>query len=167
MSDEQLESLVDIGATVHPGTEPPTIAGTYDLADGTVEYAENEESLELDPCTSIWTVESTDEPHVYTTSLENYGNCSGGSEGTASYISGSDDCFTLYSAGEGDRDGCEISSVAVISGCLTEDGISDFRNASILVEHDGSSACQALIDSAEMPDENGKSLIVREFVERQ
>ncbi len=163
--DEDIDRLIEVGAVIYEGDDPPSIAGVYDRAHRTVEFDDNPDNIGLTMCRNIWTVEETGEEFRYSTSSENYSNCSGGSEGVASYISGEGNCFTLFSASEGERDGCEYSGVGLISGCITEDGIEEHQTAGLALERPGS-ACASLINNNLISDVGHRTISETTFVER-
>ncbi len=167
ITDAQLDDLVAIGITINPGSAAPELAGVYDRADGSVVAADNEASVGLNACDNMWTVEETEEPYIYATSSEDYNNCDGSRESPASYISGRDNCFTLYVENDGDREGCDFRWAQVISGCLEDGGIEDYQEADLGIEHDDSSACQSLIDEGAIPGAGQRALVEYPFVERQ
>ena len=167
VTDGQLDQLVEIGATIYPGSTPPELAGVYDRDSGSVVRADNEASLALNPCYSIWTVETTEEDYIYATTAEYYDNCSGTIESPATYLAGSDNCFSLYVENNGERDGCEFRWAQVISGCLENGGISDYQEADLGLENDGSAACQSLVEGGFIPDEGQRALVERDFVAGQ
>lgn len=167
ISDAQLSDLVDFGATINAGSTPPQLAGVYDRANGDVVDADNEASLSLDPCNSIWTVEETDAEDTFSTVAEQYGDCSGTIESPATYLAGSGDCFSLYVENETELDGCEVRWAQVISGCVDDAGISDYQEADLGLENDGSQACQDLIDGGNIPGEGQRVLVEYGTVARE
>ncbi len=166
VTDAQLDEMVDIGATIYPGSNPADLTGVYDRAGGSIVDADNEATLSLEACDSIWTVEATEDEEVYSTSSEQYNNCSGTVETTASYISGVDNCFSLYLENDGESNGCNFRWAQVISGCLEDDGISDYQEVDLGIENDGTSQCQSLVDQGIIPDVGERALLVYPFVER-
>lgn len=167
ITDAQLDELVDIGATIYPGSSPADLTGVYDRANGSVVDADNEASLNRTACDSIWTVEATQEEDVYSSVSELYNNCSGTREAPASYLSGRDNCFSLYVENDGERDGCSFRWAQVISGCLEDGGIRDYQEADLGLEHDGSSQCQSLLNQGLIAGEGERALVEYPFVERQ
>lgn len=166
IGDDQIDSLLEAGAVIHEGDDPPDIAGVYDVDDGTVAFDDNEDNIGLDACDSIWTVELTDQAHVFITSAELYGNCSGSSEGAASYVSGSGNCFSLYSISESTREDCELSSVEIISGCMVDGDIDQYSSSTLALERPGAE-CDALIAESKIPAEGDRTVVERGLVERQ
>jgi hypothetical protein len=166
ISDAQLESLLEADIVIYEGDTPPDIEGVYDRAGGTVTFSDDSSLVGRTMCYSIWTVEATGDDHVYVTSSESYNNCSGGSEGTAAYLSGSDGCFTLFKSVDAERSGCEYRSAGIISGCLETDGIRDFMRASLALDRPGPE-CDALIDAGNIPAEGDRLVSDYGFVQRQ
>lgn len=167
ITDAQLDSLVDLGATIYAGDTPPDLAGVYNRSSGTVVAADNEDSVGMNACTSIWTVEATDDEFVYSTTAEDTSSCGEPIESPASYLAGSDGCFSLYVENDADREGCSFRFAEVISGCVESDGIHDYQSATLGLENDGSEACDALIGDAVIPDEGERAILDFDFVARQ
>jgi hypothetical protein len=167
-SDEDLQRLIDVGAVVYPGSNPPDVSSVFDVAGGVVTYHDRSQIEGTPVCNQIWTLESTENPEMYVSSGEFYGNCSGSSEGSGVYISGSGNCFTLYGAGSGERDGCEFESAGITSGCLTDDGIEDMISATLFGSWTSlqDNACESLIASGQHSDEGEIAVSEYPFVER-
>ena len=168
ITDAELAILEDVGAVVFGGENPPELAGVYDRAGGEVIYHDRSEIEGTPLCYNIWTVEATTDPARYTLSSENYNNCSGSSEGVGSYVSGDGDCFTLYVASAGERDGCEHYGVGITSGCVTSDGITEMISAGLAGERISveAGACEALINDGLLGAEGERDVLYRGFVER-
>ena len=168
ISDEDLQRLIDAGAVVYPGSDPPDVSSVFDVSGGVVTYHDRKEIEGTPVCNQIWSLESTENPEMYVSSGEFYGNCSGASEGSGVYISGSGNCFTLYGAGSGERDGCEFESAGITSGCLTDDGIDDMISATLFGPWTSlqDNACESLIASGQHSDEGEIAVSEYPFVER-
>jgi hypothetical protein len=168
ISDEDLQRLIDVGAVVHPGSDPPDVSGVFDVAGGVVTYHDREWIEGTEVCFRIWTLEGTENPEMYISSSESYGNCSGSSEGSGIYISGSGNCFTLYGAGMGERDGCEFEDAGITSGCLTDEGIEDMLEGIVAGAWTSAqdNACETLIDDGLIGDEGELAVLEYDFVER-
>ena len=158
ITDAQLDSLIDVGAVVYEGDAPPSLTGTYDRRDQRVLFEDNENNIGRDVCYSIWTLEATSDEYRYDSSWETYNDCDSSSEGLAAYVSGQNNCFTLYTTTQSERDGCEFESIGIKSGCLVNGDIEDFMEASIALERPGS-ACQTLINNGNIPAEGNRFVI--------
>jgi hypothetical protein len=168
ISDEDLQRLIEVGAVVYPGSDPPDVSGVFDVAQGVVAYHDREWIEGTEVCKRIWTLESTDDPEMYVSSSEQYDNCSGSGEGQGTYISGSGNCFTLYSAGSGERDGCEYEDAGITSGCLTDDGIEDVIIGLLSGPWTSvqENACESLIEDGLHGDEGEIAILDHGFVAR-
>ena len=168
ISDEDLQRLIDKGAVVYPGSTPPDVSGVFDVTGGVVAYHDREWIEGTPTCYMLWTLETTSDPELYLSSTESYRNCSGTSEGQGNYISGKDDCFTLYGAVDGERDGCEYQIVGIVSGCLTDEGIADKVGAQLAgpLHSVQPGSCEALIEQGLMGDEGEIAVLEYDFVSR-
>lgn len=162
VSDEQLALLEEIGAVIYPGNDPPQIAGVYSVTDGEVTYHDNPNSVSS-ATDYTWTVEETDNPEIYDLFFGESG------EGQGTYISGEDDCFTLYGSSSRSRAQCEFEvDVEIFSGCLTEDGIDNMKSAHIGGPNESlvRNACEDLIDDGLIPGEGQRGVVEYETVTR-
>lgn len=147
ISDAQLRQFEEAGMQINGGNTPPSIAGTYFFGDPTIEYNTSERW----PANSNWchhnvTYSTTDNANLYATSFVST-NCDGSGEGSAAYISGQGNCFTLYTQSSGTFEGCYQEGIGVFSACVAANG--DFINVkegSLATLTDESAACATVIN---------------------
>lgn len=123
VSDSELREFEDYGLVIYGGTTPPDPTGTYHRPDRYHKQHDNEAMVGGSHCETYWTIESTDDPTVYNTSVE-YVSCDGEGSSQASYISGEGNCFTLYKTVYLPLNDCDREILSVISACVGEDGLS-------------------------------------------
>lgn len=135
--DDILDRMVEAGHPVYGGDDPPELEGVYEIRNGSVVYDERWPDHTSGWCDSTRTFISTEDPEVYLSDQVLEGGCSGTTEGDAFYVSGRDNCFSLYTREQGDFEGCERDLIRVLSGCLEDGGIDDYRQAQIAMSMEG------------------------------
>lgn len=152
ISDEQLAEIEDLGVPIHDGANPPDISGTFEWDSSVWTIAPRQQYEGREVCDGQRTYTLEDDGTVSSTMF--YTNCDGEGSSSGIFISGTDNCFTLYSTGTGDFEGCTNTTVTVGSGCLTDEGIKDSLTAWYVSSY-GDGPCQSLVDQGRMPPEGG------------
>jgi len=146
VSDAQLARFETLGVPIYGGSSPPDIAGTYYYGDAAVDYTDSKNYPAFTQwCHTLDTYKLGGSDFVYDHSYVGTNGCNTSGLGQASFISGTRDCFTLYSHNRGTFQGCYKESIKVISACLNSSG--DFVapvTASLVVEQAAGSACDGL-----------------------
>jgi hypothetical protein len=128
------------GATIYTGTTPPNITGEYLLDSLTVLY---------DPGT--WSGAYPVGHHInsYTYGFSNqkadgsinahYNSVEIGdtANGLGAFISGENNCFSVFINQTGDSNECHYSSPQIISACMAPDGLKNFTNSYLPKEKEG------------------------------
>lgn len=140
VSDDDLDMFAEAGVSIYGGTDAPSIEGTYLMNDLEQTYKSHSE---IDPDYTI-----VDYYYTFTpTDAEEYGlevaleapSEDHLVEGIGGYISGTDECFTIYAeTSQTANDGnCTITNAELFSGCVGNNAIEDFENAYLRTGLDG------------------------------
>lgn len=161
ISDDRLDEFTENGFTVHAGDSPPDLEGTYYFGDFEVLYSDSDIYPNFDNyCHSIRTYTQVDGAE-YASTYESP-NCEAEGEASGIYISGEDDCFTLYQESSGHRGNCETASESVLSACITSDGdLDDPHSGSYTTKMEGSD-CESFIEDGLMKAEGEMSISRRQ-----
>lgn len=140
ISDEQLQHLIDFGAVVHEGDNPPDLTATYRqddassanlLSDSSATYFWGDtEVLGYDGdngwprtngswCHKLYTFTKSGSDTYDRSSTST--NCDSESESSGLFISGDGLDFTLYSTSEGRFEDCGTTSVSIFSATIEEE----------------------------------------------
>lgn len=126
-----LDRMIEEGFMVNDGMTPPDITDRY-LADKLRVVYDDGGEYDLRITDYVYTFHSFQGSEIqvdYMSNLDDSG------EGIGSYISGEDDCFTVYSIFDGTIHGdCTYQGVELYSGCLVSEGIDEFQTAFVLTE---------------------------------
>lgn len=142
VSSEILQRMEDAGHEIYEGLHPPSIQGRYRIRNGFLLIDERWEDHTDQWCDQTRDFLATDDPQVYESSNRLQGDCSGSSDGEMFYISGSNECFSLYARESEDFEGCQRDLIRVFSGCLNRQGIHNFSLAQLVVSQDGESCSE-------------------------
>ncbi len=136
LSKSEIKSLENIGVPIYRGEFAPTINGTYIMDSLEIFYDELGQEIEL-------------EEQEY--SFENQNNDTGDidlsstlGETKKSYISGNTNCFTIYSNSTATTVDCDTARPDIISGCIINGNITNFKHAFVLTKRVG--ACTDIIE---------------------
>lgn len=147
ISDEQLKSFEDLGLPIYGGDSPPDISGTYLFGDWLVEH----NTSEYWPggsggwCHDQYTYRPAGPANVYNTTLTSP-NCDLTAQGLNHYISGTGRCFTLYNKNSASFNGCDYTSINILSACLNDNG--DFASpmtVDLTSSMENTSTCESLV----------------------
>ncbi len=142
------------GIPFHCGDSPPNIEGTYELTDREVIYTDSDKWPDFSSfCSRIDTYEQTDSPQRYEVSSHSP-DCDSTSEALDTYITGEGDCFTLFRDRESTFEGCFVTSVNIVSGCLDEDrNFVDYYQGGYTLFREDSDECDDIIGDGRVRDE--------------
>lgn len=136
---QDVKKLSEQGFTTYTGNNPPNIEGAYLSNDMTVTY---------DPGTveGSYVVGDKMDPYTYTFSNQtangtlglHYISTNDQSEGTIdAFISGQNDCFTIYSDGQGQLGECKYVIPMLVSACVGKTGLTSFKEAILAKSKEG------------------------------
>lgn len=169
ISGSQLKAFEEAGAKIYGGDSPPDISGTYYFGDYTILYTDSKNFP--GPSISYWChnliTYSQGDPSYQYNHVSHSPNCEISNEGTAGFISGQDNCFTLYNLTERTREGCNITTIGIFSACLEDDGnLREPTWAESATKMNRSQACRSLTDPGLMPA-RGELFVYTRETERQ
>ena len=141
ISDEELDDLVDRGAQVFWGDEPPSVEGTY-LATGSEITLEEEypHMVGRSIVNALVTIEALEDDEIWIERQEEDGQFV---EGLGGYVSGHGQCFTLFVdsvqtreiEGDDDPEPCTLTQFELYSGCIVDGDYHYFHNSAVVTEH--------------------------------
>jgi hypothetical protein len=141
LDESDIAKIRSHGVTIYTGTTPPDITGNYLL---------NSLSVLYDPGTwsgaypvgyhipsyvygfSNQKADGSISAHYYSDEIDDTAN------GLGAFISGENNCFTVFINQVGDTNDCHYSSPQIISACMAPTGIKNFTNSYLPKEKDGS-----------------------------
>ncbi len=139
VSDEELDLLEDAGFEIHYGQAPPWLPYAWEFDSLVIEhndYTPSDESRSVP--VHIFDFHETDDDDAL--SIDIYPEDEP-SRQVSGYISGGDDCFTVYTEAEGTKGDCNYEGIEVFSGCSHGlaglDGIDEFQWGLLISESDG------------------------------
>ncbi len=161
VSEETLDELKDIGMEINDGLNPPNIEGLYDVDDLLLVYDSKVPPFYFDPgyimknyIYNFYDQEGDkikvkyvvkDNPNVY-----------GGGDGA--FITGSGQYFTIYLRIKSKLTGAYLSTLQIISGKVTEEGIENLKIALIIMGKEGADVHN--IQMSDFPPIGTKRLII-------
>jgi len=140
---EDLMRLDDAGMPLYYGDDPPNIEGTFLLDSLLIVY--DDSGWEGLPILTYWiTFADQAEDQRLTCSYEcpEAGDVGFGTDG---YISGQEDCFSVFIDVSGQTGGCEYRSLSAYSGCKRPEGIKGFHHGFMMLEKQGED-CDLLVE---------------------
>lgn len=130
-----LEQLENAGLQINRGYEPPSLEGSYRVNPMTLEASTYDDirqpGYEFQPMTI--TLENQDHDALTVEMSYIHGNDDPGS-GTASFISGEGDAFSLFAIAEGTLEGLPYKNLTVVSGEITTVGIANLQYAFVTID---------------------------------
>ena len=157
LSEEEILWLEHLGLTLHKGSDPPNIQGSYLLDTLAVYYDDLGRDFDLASYTYHFTDQIGDSINV------SFSSPGANDEATnlQGYISGSGDCFNVFLNVLGTRPQCNYNMPQIISGCLSASGIIDWRWGLIMGEKAGSGCDGMLVDGHRRILEEADTLAAR------
>ncbi len=138
---DDLDALEEVGLVIYEGDDPPTIEGSYYLNSIEIIYDDADMWLNIVDYTYDFYDQSSDGEISMDYEAPEANDVA---EGVGAFISGSKNCFSIFIDTTGVANGCHYKTPSVISGCLSSDGITEWRNAFIMREKSGDN-CDQLI----------------------
>jgi len=124
LSDEDLKKLEEAGMTIYKGENPPPVDGNYQLDSLTIIY--DQYGMEGTQLTGYsWNYYDQRDTGELTCDYASIGQEDVAS-GLAGYISGENNCFSVYINFTGNNGTCDYEMPMIQSGCLEETGIAKF-----------------------------------------
>jgi hypothetical protein len=144
LDNADMEKLKENGVNIYPGFTPPDITGMYLVDKWTVKYdalKERPVGDTVSACHYRFSGQTRDGRITleYACDGEESGAGSGG------YISGANNCFTVYIDDKGKIKECAYSSPSLISGCLTDKGIAGLQYSFIMKSRDEAKTCDGTL----------------------
>jgi hypothetical protein len=145
LTDEDLAKLEAAGMPIYKGDNPPPVDGNYDLNSLVIIY--DEYGMEGYPLSEYsWRYYDQRDTGELTCDYASAGQTDVAS-GLAGYISGENNCFSVFIEFTGNASGCDYEQPMIQSGCMDDAGIAQFVVGYIMKKKDESSAaCQQLMD---------------------
>jgi hypothetical protein len=146
LTQQDVDELEELDYPIHFGLNPPNIEGLY-LADSQrVDYDKGGQ-LKINSAiadTHDYFYDQTDDLEITRESVHIKSQVK--REGNVGYISGDDNCFSIFDIGVTKRKfGCITTSADIISGCLNEEGhIEDFQISIMMLNHNSKIACEII-----------------------
>ncbi|MBS1781696.1 MAG: hypothetical protein JSS78_01385 [Bacteroidetes bacterium] len=132
-----INDLQGRGMTINKGNTPPTISGVFLVSPFTLQNTYDGD---------LWTVGKVISDYKYRFYDQSGANIkmdykgvsvSDNAVGMGSFLSGSDNKFTLFAQSTGTASGVNYKNVSIISGEFTAAGIKNFQYAFVLTQKDG------------------------------
>lgn|SRR5690625_2072864 len=136
VGSDLLDTIVDMGMVINPGTNPPDVKGTY-LASPLILIATNvPDDYELGFRFPDSHIEIRNQRKFEVDFYEDHANTTGLGEG--SFVSGDGDKFSLFVQVETTLETGEVADlIYIISGRISPEGIHDYKNALFMVDDRG------------------------------
>lgn len=146
LTQEDLDELDELDYPIHFGLNPPNIEGVYLTDSQRVDYDKGGQ-LRINSAIADahdFFYDQTDNLEVTRESIHVKSQLK--REGNVGYISGDDNCFSVFDIGVTKRDyGCITTSADIISGCLNEEGnIEDFQISIMMLNHNSRLLCEII-----------------------
>ncbi|MBI5298904.1 MAG: hypothetical protein HY877_01200 [Deltaproteobacteria bacterium] len=148
LDQTDINRLVHKGFKVYTGNVPPTLNGTYLLDKMTVTY----DSGGYD---GAYPIGHQIETYTYSFSNQHpagqidlsYESPDANDKGVGkgSYLSGADNCFTIYMEKKGEENGCHYQGAVVFSGCVVADGLKNVGGSYTMKNKEKTSACAEMM----------------------
>lgn len=147
---EIIDAIEDLGYTIHDGNNPPNIEGKYQISSRILEASSVPGDYPIG--TTFFRINMTFDNQDNNTLTVNFTGVELDSNGNAyntqvvdnfnknSYITGSGNLFTAFFKVNEDNNGIPAQLLYVFSGEITENGISNIRNALFMLDNYGNSS---------------------------
>ncbi len=143
LTQEDIDNLEELEYPIYFGLNPPNIGGSYLANNQRIDYDKMNPryigSLVIDTIESFHTQTEDlkivmDSEHVNTGIVR---------EGDVGYMSGEDNCFTVFNLGTTKEEfGCVTNSAIIVSGCIDEEGnIEGFKKSIMMLKHNSRILC--------------------------
>lgn len=143
MTVEDLEELEELDYQVHYGLNPPNIEGVYLTNSQRIDYDKHQNAAVDRKISDVhdYFFDQNEDLEVSRNSDTLLSNLK--RVGNVGYISGEDNCFTVFDIGKTRRRfGCVTTSAELVSGCLDEEGnIEDFKIAILMLNYNSNVLC--------------------------
>ena len=148
LDQTDINRFIQKGLKVHTGNIPPKFDGTYFLDKMTVTYDSGN-------WVGAYPIGHQIEPYTYTFSNQtsagqidlSYESPEANDKGIGkgSYISGGDNCFTIYMEKKGEQDGCRYQGAVVFSGCVVPNGLKNVTGSYTMKNKGKNPSCENLM----------------------
>lgn len=140
LSARDINSLKTNKFPVYTGFNPPNLSGTYTFDNWTVKY----DKMNVFPAgKAINTCDYTFSNQTADGKVDVSYTCDSDSgSGKGSFVSGANNCFSVYVDQTGNYMSCNYYMPAVISGCLDSVGIKDLQYAIVMKSKENTTSCK-------------------------
>lgn len=162
VGDEIIVHLEEEGEVpFHCGDSPPDLEGSYEFFDREVYFNDSENWPSTGNfCDQIQIYQATDTPERYEFSTESP-DCDSSGEALDSYVTGEDDCFTVFAHSETVFNGCERERARMMSACVDEDGdLYDAVASGYTLATEDTPECEDVIEDGRITAEGEFSALV-------
>jgi len=136
LSKSEIKSLENIGVPIYRGEFAPTINGTYIMDSLEIFYDDLGQTLTVEDQEYTFEEQNNDTGEI------NFSSTLGVTK--VSYISGNTNCFTIYSSSTSTGADCDTEMPDIISGCIIDGNIINFKHAFVLTKRVGT--CTDIIE---------------------
>lgn len=140
LQSKDISSLKEQGLTVYTGNTPPNVEGSYILDSQRSTYNSYGGYIgEIDSYRMELYDQKKDTVAIKYSSLKS----SDISSGRGAFISGKDNCFTIFVEEKGiSDDNCNYNMSSITSGCIVEKGIQNHEQSNIMKYKDNKPICE-------------------------
>ncbi|PKP35162.1 MAG: hypothetical protein CVU00_03695 [Bacteroidetes bacterium HGW-Bacteroidetes-17] len=137
VSEDIINTMKSLGLTINPGDNPPLISGTYLASPFTLKGTNvpGDYSIGTQFADYLVTFSNQNNDNLSITLGYTSGDATG--TGIGSYISGSGNSFTVFAKTTSIRNGSSAELIEVISGTISNSGISNFYYANFMLNNNG------------------------------
>lgn len=143
ISEAELASLREAGLTIHDGRAPPLVEGVF-LADSLIVTFDSTAGAGAPIANTYLSLSDQTENGTVKSAIS---DSSSFTQGVGSIISGSENCFSIYTpqSGTNEGGGCKVAGAYVISACISNEGLVDFQFAYINQKRSGNCTTTVLV----------------------
>jgi hypothetical protein len=135
-----IDELAANGFITYTGTTPPTIEGKYAVNAAKIIYDKNNEWTGRTLDNYFYTFSGQTTKGVITLTSSSQGANDSGS-GNGGFISGKNNCFTVYVDLKGKQDTCDYDMPTLVSGCVKGNTIEKWNYALLMKSHTDNTTC--------------------------
>jgi len=135
------DAILQTGMQIHTGLSPPQIAGTYIISSPQITFDDQGANLPIIPYE--WSFRNQD---LDGTLLVDFRSQDGSDRatGVGGFVSGANNCFSVFVAFEGSIRGCDYITPNIVTGCLEANGIREWTLGFLMKSKVGST-CNQLV----------------------
>ncbi len=142
LTEKEVSQFESKGFTIYRGDNPPNVEGTYALADYTIKYDPGtwEGAYPIGYKLASYVVTLSDQKEDGSISFSTVSEeADDRAQGIGAFISGENNCFTIYMYTKGEIGDCKYEWPELIAGCIDADGIKNYKSTYMMRTKSGPS----------------------------